>query len=231
MARRSRKRSGYPARSRRPMRYAGDSVLIVCEGSETEPNYFNAVINFLQLPTAAVKVDPARGRSAPQTVVAYAIEELERACAQGNPYAKVYCVIDKDHHQKYDEALSKVRHYTPPKECATVLCVVPSVPCFEFWILMHERYTTSTFGTSGHKPCDQLIKTHLPGYSKTDRLEAKRLVEEKLPIAKTNAHRALHAARSAGTDDPSTYVHLLIEELEYLKEHKYFKEEKKGCPE
>ena len=215
-------------------RYSGDTVLIVCEGEETEPNYLSALKDSLRLHQAAITIVPSSYGSAPKSVVQYAKQRIKDACKEGNPFTKVYCVIDKDKHSTYLSALSDIRTYKPTKKCATILCAIPSVPCFEYWILMHFVNSTRSYGTSGSSPCQHLIasalRTYLPHYSKTDKVKAKELVETKLTAAIRNSRMTLQAAKMAGTDDPSTYMHLLVEELEYLKNNGYFKDERKGCP-
>ncbi len=231
----ARSRGRKPFSRKGKKRYEGDKILIVCEGTDTEPNYFNALKEHFQLHQAAIEIVPSSG-SAPQTVVKYAKKAIEKACSEGDPYTKVYCVIDKDRHPGYSNALQTIRDFEPDNEkhCGTILCAIPSVPCFEYWILMHFTRTTRSFGTGGSSPCDQLIRTalstYIPGYQKAERKSAKELVSTKLKTARTNSAITLQAAKNAGTDDPSTKVHLLVDELEYLKENRYFLDDKKGCP-
>lgn len=216
-------------------RYTGDTVLIVCEGKETEPNYLEELKHYFTLNQAAVVVDPSSG-SAPNSVVKHAKTEIKKACDAGNPYAKVYCVIDKDQHPTYMSALQTIKDFNEAtrKKCDTVLCAIPSIPCFEYWILMHYEKTTRNFGTSGNSPCGQLIsstlKTHVPEYTKADRAFSKKLINEQLEDARQNSLATYKAAQSAGTDDPSTKMHLLVDELEHLKEYKHFLDSRKGCP-
>ncbi len=99
---------------------------------------------------------------------------------------------------------------------------------------MHFASTTQSFGTSGHSPCGQLIstalRTHVPGYTKADRSFAKQLIAEKLENARQNSAATYKAAQNAGTDNPSTKMHLLVDELEHLKQYKYFQEDRQECP-
>ena len=54
------------------------------------------------------------------------------------------------------------------------MCVrlVLSMPCFEYWLLLHFEYTTRAFlGTPGRSACSRVIselKRHLPDYEKND---------------------------------------------------------------
>tara|TARA_B100001063_G_scaffold245798_1_gene282556 strand:+ start:4950 stop:5648 length:699 start_codon:yes stop_codon:yes gene_type:complete len=216
-------------------RYSGDIVLIICEGTQTEPNYLIELKDFLYLDKAAIHIVPSEG-SAPNSVVKHAKDAIKGACNKGNPYSKVYCVIDKDQHPTYASALQAIKDFNEStrKKCDTIICPITSVPCFEYWILMHYSRSTQSFGTSGHSPCGQLIRTalrtHIEGYEKADRSLAKKLIAEKLEDARQNSAATYKAAQSAGTDDPSTKMHLLVDELEHLKEHKHFQEDRKGCP-
>jgi len=220
-------RKPFPRKEKK--KYEGDKVLIICEGTNTEPNYFNALKEFLKLNPLSIRVHPAKGRFSPQVLVDFAISKIEEACAEGDPFAKAYCVIDRDNHPTYEEAFEKARAYQPSEKCSTVLCLIPSVPCFEYWILMHEKYTNRPFGSSGFKPCDELIDSELPGYSKTDRLALKQLIETKLEQAKKNGKRSHMEHQTLGSNSYTT-VYLLVEELEYLKENIIFDDDCKGCP-
>jgi len=229
------RRAKGPSHRKIKSRYSGDTVLIVCEGTQTEPNYLMELKEYLEIEQAALDIIPSTG-SAPSSVVKYAKEEIKKACAKGNPYAKVYCVIDKDTHLSYSTALEDVKNFNESSRknpCKTVLCVIPSVPCFEYWILMHYTQSTAIFGTGSLSPCKHLINTTLraqvPGYQKADRAFSRKIIEDNLSIARRNSAITLRSAVSTGTDDPSTKMHLLIDELEILKSNKYFTNEQKGC--
>lgn len=233
MSRRSRRKNASPRKT--TTRYSGDIVLIICEGTQTEPNYLTELKDYLSLDQAAIHIVASDG-SAPNSVVKHAKEAIEKACNKGNPYSKVYCVIDKDQHPTYSSALQTIKDFNESvsEDCETIICPIPSVPCFEYWILMHYERTTRSFGTSGHSPCGQLIstalRTHVDGYTKADRAFAKKIIAEKLEDARQNSAATYKAAQSAGTDDPSTKMHFLVDELEHLKQHKHFQDDRKGCP-
>jgi len=233
MSRRSRSKNATARKT--DSRYSGDIVLIICEGTETEPNYLTELKDYLVLDQAAIHIMPSEG-SAPNSVVKHAKSAIKEACEKGNPYSKVYCVIDKDQHPTYASALQAIKDFneTARKKCDTIICAILSVPCFEYWILMHYTSSTQSFGTSGHSPCGQLISTalkaHVAGYQKADRAFAKVLISQKLATARQNSATTLRMAKSAGTDNPSTKMHLLVDELEHLKINRYFQDDKKGCP-
>jgi hypothetical protein len=194
-----------------------DKVLIVCEGKKTEPYYLEALRNHFKLSQANVVIDPD-SQSAPISVVDFAIQLSKEAIKSGDPYTRVYCVIDKDRHPSYTKALDKAGRYA---HALTTLKTIVSIPCFEYWILMHYESTTMVFGASGRSPCDNLInsrlQTHIPGYSKANKAKSKELVETRLEQAIVNSKSTLQSAISAGTDDPSTRMHELVEYLKNLK--------------
>lgn len=230
MSKRNNRQVGQSTRNARN-RYSGDTVLIVCEGTDTEPNYLNELKDYLRLNQASIDIVPSSG-SAPISVLKHAKEAIAKAHQKGNPYSKVYCVIDKDQHLSYPSAMQAIREYRNPY--GTALCVVVSVPCFEYWILMHFTPSRQIFGNGTLSPCKHLIqtalRTHISGYQKTDRALSKKLINERLTQAIHNSKITLQGANSAGTDDPSTKMHCLVEELQILQQHNHFPDDKKGCP-
>ena len=88
-----------------------DRILIVCEGSKTEPNYFNEIKQFYKLHTANVEVQHSSLGTCPLQVVRSA-EELFLKGNSGKSiqklaFEKVYAVFDRDDHNEYFNARSK----------------------------------------------------------------------------------------------------------------------------
>ncbi len=86
-------------------RFSYERVLIVCEGSKTEPYYFQELIDCLELNTANVVVDGSCD-SSPAQVVVFAIKKYRGENKTGNGFDKVFCVIDRDTHDTYDDVLT-----------------------------------------------------------------------------------------------------------------------------
>ena len=187
-----------------------DRVLIVCEGSKTEPNYFREIIDHLKLNTANVEVDGSSD-SSPRSVVAHAIQRL-----QDDPdFDRVYCFFDKDEHTTYNEAVQRILAYSK-----SPLYAILSVPCFEYWFLLHFEFTARPYARSGKRsPADCVIgdlKRYLAAYEKGD----KRLFQalrDKLELAIERSKRVHEQATKNQSDNPSTQVHLLVEYLQNLK--------------
>lgn len=129
---------------RKARRASYDKVLIVCEGEKTEPNYFNELINFYKLNTANVEVDGTCG-SSPKSVFERALELYQQEERKGDSFDKVYCVFDKDSHDTYAETLIKIAKQKPKGLFQAAI----SVPCFEYWILLHFHYSTKPYHAKG----------------------------------------------------------------------------------
>lgn len=190
-----------------------DMVLIVCEGEKTEPNYFRALIDNLQLNTANVKIADNTAGSSPLSVVKFAIKEYRK----NREYDNVFCVIDKDQHPSYLEALDIVRRARLGKKHS--IHTITSVPCFEFWVLLHFKYTTKNYYTGHGSICSKVIddlKQYIPGYEKGDKGTFKTLIAN-LETAITNARKISKYCDDIDTDNPSTKIHDLILYLQNLK--------------
>ncbi|MBF0394744.1 MAG: RloB domain-containing protein [Alphaproteobacteria bacterium] len=122
-------------------------MLIVTEGTRTEPRYFEALRRHLRL-TAAVVVK-ADCQSDPLAVVRYAIRN-------GAGYDIVYCLVDRDRHPldiaRAEASKGRVR-------------LLVSDPCFELWFLLHFEFTAAPFAC-----CDEVesaLGRHMRDYKKS----------------------------------------------------------------
>lgn len=199
-------------RRRRAMKAPYDVILIVCEGGKTEPNYFTELKKCFRLSNANVRIC-GRG-SDPLSVVDFAIETFRLE----PEFDRVYCVFDRDRHTTYNAALDRVRRIRLGK--GNKIFAIPSVPCFEFWLLLHFTYTTRSFDAPvGDSICSIVIeelKKHLPAYQKGDQ-DIFNKIQDKLENAITNARRVEEFHQTSGADNPSTIVHSLVEYLRDLK--------------
>lgn len=203
-----------------PKREPYERVLIVVEGSNTELYYFQALIDHLKLSTANVTVDP-NSDSAPQSVVQHAKKQYEESKRSGDAFDRVYCVFDKDRHSTYQSAINEVKTARP----ANVFEVMTSVPCFEYWLLLHFSYTTKPYDRSEKRSsCDCVtddLQLHLPDYdNKGDIITFSEKVIPFIPTALIHAERANREAERNDTDNPSTSVNLLVQYLHNLKSSK-----------
>ncbi len=97
------------------------------------------------------------------------------------------------------------------------------MPCFEYWLLLHYVYTTAPYTSlPGRSACQQVekeLKGHIPLYSKGNGGIFDQLAG-RIDVASDHAKRSLLAAKSAGTDNPTTRVHDLVEYLQCIKGRK-----------
>ena len=133
-----------------------DYVLLVCEGKKTEPNYLHGLRTTYRLSNANIRVLHT-GATDPMTLVLFAEEELRQ-----EPYDRAYCVFDRDAHATYGAALRWVKESDLGK--IGRLRVVPSIPCFEIWLLLHFVYSTSPFASADAAITE--LKKSFPDYVK-----------------------------------------------------------------
>lgn len=186
-------------------------ILIVCEGEKTEPEYFNDLIKFHRLTTASIKVTGDCG-SSPTSVVNYAKELFKAESEKNEPYDCVYCVFDKDSHADYQAALSQLDSLHPKG----IFVTINSVPCFEFWLLLHFTYSRKAFANTKRKSCgaqmlDEL-KKFFPNYEKRQ-TGVFTILNNKLPDALKNCERANKSAFDEGSDNPTSKIDFLVKEL------------------
>lgn len=196
---------------KKPGREPYDRVLIVCEGARTEPKYFSELVRRCRLSTANVEI--LGEGAAPLAIVGKAVRSQKEERRRGEKYDKVYCVFDRDEHARFDEASFLARKGK--------LELGRSWPCFEFWLLLHFRYTRRPYERShGRSPAENCIgelRQFWPDYEKAkDGIFDE--CAETLETAKGRAARAAVDARQTGNPNPSTEVHELVAYLQDLKE-------------
>lgn len=148
-----------------------DRILIVSEGSKTEPNYFCEIRAAYRLQTANVEVRPSELGTAPIQVVQYARELFESGNRHKNiqprAFEQVYAVFDRDDHESYSDALRLAESLdgklkNDAKQFISFKAIA-SVPSFELWLLLHYEDIQVPL----HRDeVIQRLRRHLPGYEK-----------------------------------------------------------------
>jgi len=212
--RKARSRKTLKKRHYRRAPYA--KVLIVCEGEKTEPHYFLELRDYYRLETTNIVIS-GECSSDPMSVYNASRERYASHDGAGDPFDKVYCVFDQDTHANYRQAVDALSRARP----AGTWEAITSVPCFEYWILLHFNPTTRAFRqTSRTSGCQQVIReleNYIPGYAKGRQGLFDQLVEH-LDFAIQHARRTLKQANATGTDNPSTRVHELVDYLRTLNQ-------------
>ena len=100
------------------------------------------------------------------------------------------------------------------------LKAILSVPCFEFWLLLHFEFSTKPYNASGTaSACDRLIRDlrgYMPSYAKGNKCEFESILR-KTDQAIVYSKQALHQVTGSGADDPTTRMHELVEYLQQLR--------------
>lgn len=197
---------------REPVREAYDTVLIVCEGEKTEPNYFNGLRAALRLSSANIKISPARG-SDPMSVVEYAEEEMRKY-----DYQRSFCVFDSMGNNNFAAAVRRIAQSRAGR--AGRWEAITSTPCFEVWLWLHFHFSTAPIVAAGQQSAGErmvhTLKAHFPDYTKG--CNAYDLVAPRTNTAIVNARRLILHNVSSGATNPATKVHTLVEYLRNLKQ-------------
>jgi len=190
---------------------SGKAFLIVTEGKKTEPNYFRALRNRLQLAAADVEILHPNGTD-PLTLTRAAIDLWDKRKKQAKKgfniaYDEVWVVFDLE--KPHDERRKLAAEAMKMKGAAAIKFAF-SDPSFEFWLLLHEEYTTAPL-----EDCDQVIK-RLDAFWKNYAKGLSPTLEflEKIPIAVVHSERCReHHKTSGGDGNPSTMVDILVRQL------------------
>ena len=198
-------------------------ILIVTEGLKTEPSYFRKLREEYGLSKSRVWIVASK-RPAPTQLVKEAQMYIEN---ENIDYHSVFCVFDRDDGEKYDQAISELGKL---QRRADIRCknfvVVPSIPCFEFWYLLHVSASRKPYGLMG-APCNSLITDlrKFPLFAKYDKSDCDGFydnIAEFRKIAVERSKRILYQARKDKGleyyEDPSSRVFLVVEFLEKLEE-------------
>lgn len=134
---------------------------------------------------------------------------------KNDSYDKVYCIIDRDKHPNFHQALQKAT--------GNKIEVIISIPCFEYWLLLHFEYTSCPFQVVQGSNCNEVIKAlkkHWSEYEKgTD-------FKYYYHLLKRNQNKAIAHAKQRETEcqheslenrNPYTQMYSLIEYLNTLK--------------
>lgn len=177
-----------------------ERYLIVCEG-QTEKKYFEEFKQENRITSTSIL--SANGRTEPTQL----IKKADDHCKRNIGIDRVYLVFDRDTHKSYNDALISIKN--TPKYVA-----IPSVPCFELWILLHYQYQQSRLDSN---TAQLLLKKHLAEYKKNMPYLFKH-TKAHLEQAKINATklRDIEKYTAESGKDPYTDIDQLIEDLEKL---------------
>jgi hypothetical protein len=137
-----------PKPRRENSRAVRQRILVICEGRETEPRYFNGIkadkgkdnpLSALRIEVYDTKINTGK------ELVQLAKDLKEAARQERNEYDAIWVVIDKDGYTKHPHAFDQAR--------ANNIHIAFSSISFEYWFLLHFTKTSKPFSKS-----DELIK-------------------------------------------------------------------------
>ncbi|MBM4032519.1 MAG: RloB domain-containing protein [Planctomycetes bacterium] len=204
---------GVPRRARSP-RPIKRTILIVGEGRETEPNYFDGLKREDAVSARfAVTVIKGPGFS-PEQVLDVALNRMNVARRRGEDFDEVWCVVDVEGLGRHD-SLRKMRQSA--RNADIQLCL--SNPSFEVWLLSHFVRIAKSYNGSDAVAAD--LTKHWQAcfgqeYQKNDERVYERLAA-RTPTAIQNA-RWVREKHHRGKPDmldcnSSTEVYLLVGHL------------------
>ena len=110
-------------------------ILILCEGKETEPNYFKGLKQdtYHRNKLAALRIELYdSGKNTGKELVVEAKYLKKTANAEKNPYDAIWIVIDRDGYTKHPQTFDQAN--------ANKINIAFSSISFEFWFLLHFIY-------------------------------------------------------------------------------------------
>lgn len=197
-----------------------DRILIVSEGSKTEPNYFLEIRKIYRLSAIHLAVKHSKG-TAPLQVVKHAEKLFKEGDSKPNikkrAFEKIYAIFDRDNHSSYSNALSKAESLNNKLENdegqRVHFTAITSIPCFELWLLLHFKEVNSM------KSCATILqdlkKNYLPDYAK-NRKDIFSQTKHHLDVAISRAE-ALTRKNFPYKNNLYTNVHRLVNTLIHLK--------------
>ncbi|MDR0582770.1 MAG: RloB family protein [Treponema sp.] len=179
-------------------------ILIVCEGSKTEPNYFKA---FPENQRVYDDIDIQGTGYNTVTLVKKAIQLRNEAQKNRKPYQEVWCVFDRDSFpwESFNEAVTLAKR-------EKIRCAY-SIEAFEIWYLLHFNYCDTAFSRTQYK--EKLTSALGVEYLKNDTQMYERLKnKQKEAIQNAKKLYAFQYNKTIQNQNPVTTVFELVEKLQ-----------------
>lgn len=208
-------------RQKQAQRTGCDRILIVSEGSKTEPLYFEEIRIGLRLPAASIAVVPGALGTEPIQVVQYAKGLFENGDkhkgVEPRAFEQVYAVFDRDDHRTYFDALKLAEsldgNLRNDNKQSVIFKAIASVPSFELWLLLHYEDIQAPI----HRDeVMQRLKQHIPGYEKGEG-GAFDTTRGQLGAATQRAQTLAEKFTAYSDPEPYTAIHELVTLLTALR--------------
>ncbi|MCL1785561.1 MAG: RloB family protein [Alphaproteobacteria bacterium] len=141
------------------------------------------------------------------------LEIADRAEKEIDNYDEIYCVFDRDKHEKFDDAVLKIKRLQKENRTRIIIEAIYSNISFELWYMLHFNYTTKSYISPNELVKDlKKIKVDVnlfKAYSKnTKGIHAK--IKEQTDTAIKNSKALVGFCNSTKIDNPKTLVHKLV---------------------
>ena len=191
----------------KPFRSTKPIILVVCEGKETEPNYFIALRQTKRINKERLIISYGERGSHPRNVIEDAKDKKKKFEAANLEVNEVWCVFDRDDHKKIEAAFNQARdnHFK----------IAFSNPCFELWYLLHCQDQTAHIERG---KVFSRLKKYIPQYQKSLNVYPDLLVHQSQAINRAKKLRKYHRDNlDSEMKNPSTNVDELVSYLNSLK--------------
>lgn len=175
-------------------RHEKPSILILCEGEKTEPNYYKSFrVSNLSVSIEGIGIDP--------------YNLVKKAVERKAEYDQIWCVFDRDDisKKKFNQAVSLAK--------SEKIEIAYSIECFELWYILHFEYLDAAIHRKQYfKKLSTLLNEK---YKKNDAHIYNKLSDNLQKTAIKNSKKLLRTYNQKNHYDnnPSTTVHNLVMEL------------------
>lgn len=181
-------------------------IIVVCEGTETEPNYLRGLCEARRINAANIRIES--GGSA--TDALSLVKKTRALFSKDRDYDRVYVISDDDG-QPLEEAKTLAQKSLKTVSGKNInVEVLTSRPVFEYWLLLHFEYSTRPFATAAE--VIDVLRRHLTDFNKSDR-QIFAHVDAGLGRAMTNVERLKRELAGTGATCPNTDMNLLVAQL------------------
>lgn len=195
--------NGQRRRARRPRRDEAKRILVVTEGTRTEPQYVEELNRYLRSKGATTVVKSVSVGKDPLKVVQKCVEKREEADRRDKGYDDCVCLVDVDRHHTLVEAIQLA-------EREGIHLLISNLK-FEVWLRWHVE-----------KKRSPLSSAQLDAQVARLKLLDGKLLSARFPFE--SIHEACAVARSADPDmaagrigpDPSTAMPILVDLMQGL---------------
>lgn len=188
-----------------------ETIAVFMEGTVTEPEYISSLLAHLNIPKELVACFPS-DHSDPKGLVDDAVDakkRSERKAKKGGVVIDSWWVIvdtecgSLERKRNLSEAIQKARDND--------IWLCQSDPSFEYWLLLHYKYSTKSFENSDQCLCD--LKRFMPDYKPNYKHPDMNILMSLIENAVQNASRLRKNHTSFGNKSPRTDCDLLMRKI------------------